>query len=90
MTQIHKSIALSLMATYQQHIAMAGNTHSQLTLGKHHVTLHVFADTLPEIIRYRRILINLGVWKKEIMHDFYHHGDTTRDFYLLTYTIEID
>lgn len=90
MTTIHKSIALSLMATYQQHIAMAGNTHSQLTFGKHQVTLYVFADTLPEAIRYRRILLNLGVWKKEIEYDFFSHNDTSRDFHTISYEIEFE
>lgn len=89
MTQIHKSIALALMATYQQHIALAGNKHSQLTLGRHQVDLCIFADTLAEIIRYRRILINLGVWKKDISYDFYGHADTTIDFHCIVYTIEI-
>lgn len=90
MTQIHKSIALALMASYQQHLAMAGNDHSQLSLGKHQVTLNVFAHSLSETIRYRRVLINLGVWKKDIVYDFFAHQDTSRDFHLLTYTIEID
>lgn len=89
MTTINKSIALALMANYQQHIAMAGNTHSQVTLSSYSVILHIFADTLPEIIRYRRILLNLGVWKKDIEYDFFAHEDETKDFHLLTYTIEI-
>lgn len=90
MTQINKSIALALMATYQQHVALAGNNHSQLTLGRHDVTLHVFADTLPEIIRYRRILLNLGVWKNDISYDFFSHEDTTLDFHTISITFHID
>lgn len=90
MTQIHKSIALALMATYQQHIAMAGNVHSQLTLGRHQVDLCIFADSLPEIIRYRRILLNLGVWKKDISYDFFSHADTTQDFHLISLSFKID
>lgn len=89
MTTIHKSIALSLMATYQQHIAMAGNTHSQLSLGRHQVTLYVFADTLPEAIRYRRILLNLGVWKKDIQYDLFSHNDNSRDFHTISYEIKL-
>lgn len=90
MTLIHKSIALALMATYQQYLATAGNDHSQVSLGKHQVTLNVFALSLPEIIKYRRILLDLGVWKKDIEYDFFAHQDTSRDFHLLTYTIEIE
>lgn len=90
MTTIHKSIALSLMATYQQHITMAGNTHNQVSFSSHQLTLHVFADTLPEIIRYRKILINLGVWKKDIEYNFFTHEDKTKDFHLLTYIIVTD
>ena len=90
MTQIHKSIALALMATYQQHLAMAGNDHNNVELGGHQVTLNVFADTLSEIIQYRRILLNLGVWKKDIEYDFFHHDDITQDFHTLTYTINFE
>lgn len=90
MTQIHKSIALALMANYQQHLAMAGNKQSTIELGTNHVALNVFADTLDEIIRYRRILLNLGVWKKDIEYDFFHHDDNTQDFHTLTITIDLE
>ena len=90
MTLIHKSNALALMANYQQHITMAGNSHSQLTIGRHQVDLCVFANTLNEIIRYRRILLNLGVWKKDIIYDFYSHNDTSQDFHTITITFNLD
>lgn len=90
MTQIHKSNALALMANYQQHIAMAGNRHSQLVLGSHQVELCIFANTLREIIRYRRILLNLGVWKKDISYDFFSHTDTTEDFHIISISFHID
>lgn len=90
MTTIHKSIALALMANYQQHITMAGNCHSQLTIGRHQIDFCVFAKSLPEIIRYRRILLNLGVWKKDIIYDFYSHNEISRDFHTITITFNID
>ena len=90
MTTINKSIALALMATYQQHITMAGSTHNQVSLSSYQVTLYVYADTLAEIIRYRRILLNLGVWKKDIKYDFFAHDDKSQDFHLISYTIEIE
>lgn len=90
MTQIHKSVALALMSHYQQYLALAGNDHNQVSLRKHQVTLKVFALTLENIIRYRRVLLNLGVWKKDIEYDFFAHDDITRDFHLLTITIEFE
>ena len=90
MTQIHKSIALALMATYQQHLAKAGNVHSTIEMGKCQVTLNVFAHSLPETNRYRRILLNLGVWKKDIEYGFFPHENTTQDFHLISYTIEFE
>lgn len=90
MTQIHKSVALALMSHYQQYLALAGNDHSQVTLGKRRVTLDVFARTLTDIIRYRRVLLNLGVWKKDIEYEFFSHHDNTPDFHLISLTIEFD
>ena len=90
MTMIHKSVALALMSHYQQYLSLAGNSHNQVTLGKHQVNLYVYADTLSEIIYYRRILINLGVWKKDIIYDFFSHDDTSQDFHTISYTIKFD
>lgn len=90
MTQINKSIALALMATYQQHIALAGNNHSEVCLGARRVTLDVYAQTLTDIIRYRRVLLNLGVWKKDIEYQFFSHYDNTPNFHLISLTIAYD
>lgn len=90
MTKIHKSIALSLMATYQQHVAMAGNVHSQLSIGRHQVDLCIFADSLTEIHQYGEVLLNLGVSAEDINYDFFGHQDTAKDFHLITITFNID
>lgn len=90
MTKIHKSVALALMATYQQHITIAGNSHNRLTLAKHYVELCIFADTSSEILQYGGILIKLGVMSEDIKYDFYSHDDTTRDFHTITITINIE
>lgn len=90
MAKVNKSIALALAATYQQHITMAGNDHSLIKLGKYDVTLHIFEDTLPELIRYRRILLELGVCKKDIKHYFYGHDDKTQDFHTICITINFE
>lgn len=90
MTQIHKSVALALMATYQQHIALAGNKQSQLTLGRHQVDLCIFADTLAEIIRYRIILIKLGVLEKDISYDYYGESVFRPEFHTISLSFEFD
>ena len=90
MTQIHKSIALALMATYQQHVVKAGNEHCTIELGKYQVTLNVFAHSLSETNRYRRILLNLGVCKKDIEYGFFPHDNTDQDFHLISYSIEFE
>lgn len=90
MALVNKSIALALAATYLQHTAIAGNDHSMLTLGRHSVTLNIICDTLPEIIRYRRILLNLGVCKKDIKYQFYAHDDKTLDFHCIDINIQYE